>query len=509
MKMLDFAKAYIKKGISVIPVGPDKHPVIPEWKEYQNRHATEEELQNWWGKNPDWGIAIVTGRISNLAVVDVDVKHGGTTEALPPTLVAKTQSGGWHFYYRYINGLRNAVNARQGVDIRSDGGYVVAPPTIGLNGDYKWVIVEEPQPFPAEILKATYDKPKADWESIAEGVAEGGRNNTAAQYIGKLLTAFRPEEWESAVWLTVLNWNKANKPPLSESELRATFNSIVAKERRRVQNEDDAPIVLLSDAAKKFQTDITSRHETGYSVLDESLGGGLTDGDLVLIVGQSGEGKTTVAQTLTHNLLNVQAHSVWFSFEVTVAELWHKFANMGLKEDVPIYTPERYVHRTITWIKKKILEARDIHKCKVVVIDHLGFLVGEYEGSGEKGMKGLNNNLASVYGMICRDLKTIAVQENIIIVLLWHTRKLAPNKTEATGDDIKESSGVLQECDVALSVSRERITANNKYSKEAVEDVFGPNSFIKMLKNRRTGILKRFRCEFKDGKIIQSINDDF
>ena len=192
--MIKTARAYIAKGISVIPVGrPDdkgqkKLPWVDEWKTYQERSATDAELEAWWGKHPDWGIAIVTGRISNLAVVDVDIAHGGTVQGLPPTLIAKTQSGGWHYYYRYLDGLKNAVGVRQGVDIRSDGGYVVAPPSVGSKGKYEWVLVEEPQPFPADVLKV--EVKKVDWSKVANGTEQGSRNQTAAQFIGKLLHSF-------------------------------------------------------------------------------------------------------------------------------------------------------------------------------------------------------------------------------------------------------------------------------------------------------------------------------
>jgi len=508
--MLKIARSYVAKGVSVIPVGrPDakgskKLPWISEWKTFQTRKPTDEELAGWFGKNKDWGIAIITGEISNLVVIDVDVSHGGTTKGLPPTLVARTQSGGWHFYYRYLKGVKNAVGVRQGVDIRSDGGYVVAPPSVGSKGVYEWAVVEEPQPFPADVFQIQTER--TDWGKVTQGIEAGSRNQTAAQLIGKLVKTFKESEWDTAAWQMILSWNKSNKPPLSDSELRSVFNSITARERRGEYNEDDAPVVLLSEAAKKFATDITTRYKTGFSMIDDSTGGGFQDGDLELVVGQTGEGKTTFAQTLTYNLLENQVHSIWFSFEVILPELWKKFQAMGVEDDVKIYTPERYVSRRLDWLKKKIVEARDVYKCKVVFIDHLGFLVGEYRPEKDNQMRGYSSNLATVYGMICRDLKTIAVQEGIVICLLWHTRRVSDSAQEATLEDVKDSSSISQESDIVINVARERLKKGRKFSTETVEDVFGEHTFIKMLKNRRTGILKRFKCDFlsKKNLIVQN-----
>src|SRR5574343_1527715 len=104
MNLLSTAKSYVAKGISVFPCGSDKKPLLVSWKEYQTRLPTTAELESWFTDRVPC-LAIVTGKISNISVVDVDVRHGGNLNGLPPTLTAKTQSGGWHLYYRYLPGL--------------------------------------------------------------------------------------------------------------------------------------------------------------------------------------------------------------------------------------------------------------------------------------------------------------------------------------------------------------------------------------------------------------------
>jgi len=119
------------KGISVIPIRPDKKPYIA-WKEYTERIATEDEINKWWQDYPDANLGIVTGKISNLTVVDVE--EGGIIDYLPETLTVATGGGGFHLYYRYSDKFKNAVRIRDLTDIRNDSGYVIAPPSIHKSG---------------------------------------------------------------------------------------------------------------------------------------------------------------------------------------------------------------------------------------------------------------------------------------------------------------------------------------------------------------------------------------
>ncbi|WP_188126859.1 bifunctional DNA primase/polymerase [Actinoplanes lobatus] len=78
-------------------------------------------------------LAIRTGRICDLCVIDIDPRNGGTIDRdlMPPTRAVRTGSGGWHLYYRHPGGILTAkLRDHPGVDIKADGGYVVAPPSI-------------------------------------------------------------------------------------------------------------------------------------------------------------------------------------------------------------------------------------------------------------------------------------------------------------------------------------------------------------------------------------------
>ena len=96
-KFTDQALEYRDRGWNAVPVGPDKATLV-EWKGYQSRLATEDEIRGWWQAFPDAQIAILTGALSNIVVVDVE--HGGNFEGFPDTPTAKTGGGGRHYYFK-------------------------------------------------------------------------------------------------------------------------------------------------------------------------------------------------------------------------------------------------------------------------------------------------------------------------------------------------------------------------------------------------------------------------
>ena len=255
MNILKEALNYSKQEFSVIPIGKDKKPLI-EWKKYQNEKANEEQIQEWFEKFPQANIGIVTGSISGIVVVDVEA--GGDIKDLPPTVSSKTGGGGWHFYYKYPGfEVKNSTKAiRDLTDIRGDGGYVVAPPSLHKSGkNYEWSVSPDMADFaelPAWILEKTKNKTqkKTDWSEILnKSVPEGSRNMTATKVAGKLLRDLSPEFWEPSGWLAFSGWNKnQSKPPLKETELKNIWESIKKKQLDKTIKE------VSNDDGKKSQS---------------------------------------------------------------------------------------------------------------------------------------------------------------------------------------------------------------------------------------------------------------
>src|SRR5262245_53928724 len=98
-------------GMSVIPIGagPDgKRPLLDSWKPYQDRLATEDEIRDWYRRWPGAGVAIITGPVSGIIVIDIDPRHGGDLTwrdmcwrhgSPEHTWTVRTPSGGMHIYF--------------------------------------------------------------------------------------------------------------------------------------------------------------------------------------------------------------------------------------------------------------------------------------------------------------------------------------------------------------------------------------------------------------------------
>jgi hypothetical protein len=119
---------YLGRGWSIIPIRPgDKRPLV-RWEEFQHRRANEAEVRGWFRTWPDAGIGVVTGAISDLVVIDVDLRHGGEVGLeelerehgqLPTTVECRTGGGGRHLYFVHPGGvIHNKVGLASGVDLQ-------------------------------------------------------------------------------------------------------------------------------------------------------------------------------------------------------------------------------------------------------------------------------------------------------------------------------------------------------------------------------------------------------
>lgn len=267
MKPLDAATEYSRRGWPVFPLhwpasgrctcgkadcdSPGKHPLTK--RGVHGATLDEKIIKIWWGKYPDANIAIACGEQS-FDVLDIDVKHGiDGKETLidlekkhgrvPDTVCQITGSGGVQIMFEHQDGLKNAVNFAPGLDVRTTGGYVVAPPSLHVSGrNYEWELSSHPDetslaPWPAWLFKliqasngAAGEANPPNWHiDLLQGVPNGQRNQTAARLAGLYLHRnLTPDE----VLCLLTGWNTRNTPPLADSELKHTIKSIVATDQK-------------------------------------------------------------------------------------------------------------------------------------------------------------------------------------------------------------------------------------------------------------------------------------
>jgi predicted ATP-dependent serine protease len=243
------------------------------------------------------------------------------------------------------------------------------------------------------------------------------------------------------------------------------------------ESQVDDAVVHISEAIT--QTGYSQPYSIGYDAFDEALMGGVRDGDLVVITGLSGEGKTTLAQNISVNLSHELFPSVWFSYEMIVNNLYAKFKEIGADdEDFLIYTPKRNTTGNVGWIKKKTKEAIDKFNAKFVFIDHIDFLSPTNLQTGDQHRVVLRN--------ICMELKNMAIDMNIVVFLIAHVKKVQGREIEM--QDIAESSGIYQLADTVVSVARSYKTEKkNKHGVEERVQLTDNSGVMTILKNRITG----------------------
>lgn len=187
-----------------------------------------ETIGRWWQRWPSANVGVRTGTSSGLVVLDVDPGHGGARSldalvrrhgSLPAGPVVRTGSGGLHFYFAHPgNMVRNSAGLiGPGLDVRGDGGYIIAPPSRHRSGRvYTWQVppgalpelpdwfaealrpVERPRPDVHEPLRI--DAAISAWARAAlddeacrvRSAPEGTRNatlNRAAFCLGQIVGA--------------------------------------------------------------------------------------------------------------------------------------------------------------------------------------------------------------------------------------------------------------------------------------------------------------------------------
>jgi putative DNA primase/helicase len=255
------ALSYAKRGWAVFPVhipvegecscgrsacpNKGKHPRTA--KGSTDATTNIDTLRAWWEFDfPCSNVGIRTGQESRLVVLDVDPRHGGDESLrqletqhgpLPETPTVSTGGGGQHFYFQHP-GCR--VPSRSGVlgaglDIRGDGGSVVAPLSLHASGrQYRWEPGKTPDKVPlaalpawlSDLLQGAKDQeessPQARTSIAAQSIPEGQRNNTLASFAGTMRA--RGMSYEG-ILAALLAENQRCEKPMLDSEVEGIARS--------------------------------------------------------------------------------------------------------------------------------------------------------------------------------------------------------------------------------------------------------------------------------------------
>ncbi len=265
--LIEAALSYTKRGWRVFPVHTPsnggcscgdatcdnigKHPRTAHG--FKDATIDESTVRQWWVRCPDANIGLRTGIESGLIVLDVDPAKGGADSladlerrhgSLPTTVESLTGGGGRHILFAHPGDgqvIRNSIGEiGPGLDVRSDGGYVVVPPSVHASGrQYAWEISSEPDdvplaPLPPWLLDLIVQPNGAerrtterfDTAKALAGVPEGQRDDMLFGFTGKLRHADVPQDFAEQL---VLEAAAKCTPPFPEAAARAKVRNVYAR----------------------------------------------------------------------------------------------------------------------------------------------------------------------------------------------------------------------------------------------------------------------------------------
>ena len=227
---------------AVFPVSPrTKKPLTPHG--CKDAKKAVGPIKAWWKKWPDANVGIATGAMSNLIVIDEDcdedkgldgyqsVKDWERIHAgLPETPMSITGRGGYHLYFHYEGtDIKNRTGLLEGVDVRGEGGYVIAPPSTHPNGtEYVWEY--DPEEFAlADVnetvleLLATNTTPETEQFKLPDKIQDGARNDTLFKLASSMQAQGLPDD---AIRAAVYESNaKLCTNPLDDKEVDLILSS--------------------------------------------------------------------------------------------------------------------------------------------------------------------------------------------------------------------------------------------------------------------------------------------
>lgn len=480
--MLEAALKYARNGWPVFPLhnpigamcscgalGCDKtgkHPRVTAWPEKATTDA--EIIRQWWAQWKDANIGVVTGSRSGIVVLDVDPRNGGheTLEQLiagigelPPSLRVRTGGEGQHLIFsnpsHQIEQGSNKLGP--GIDVKGDGGYVVAPPSLHQSGkQYKWIGNPSATPL-AELPQAVIErigrvaKPKNVTPSSTEAlIPKGERDNRLCAIASKFYHQGYSEDFVLAM-LSGINERLCEQPEgdrITEDDL----HRIITSAKRYKSPQEDFQLCRLSDLRELPEPEWQIPNlfqENSVIMIYGPSGVGKTFATIDMACSLAYDGKWYTGSGKPGSVVYVAGESgrgivkrvdAWRSSRGITKDLDRLIVNNGPVDLGNSDTIERFI---------KVIEK---FSPSLVVFDTLA-----------RCTPGKDENSSGVMGNIIKQLDRVKTELKTSVAIVHHTGK--------SGDQERGSSALRAAMDTMIAVRQEEkiggISINCEKQKEA------------------------------------------
>jgi hypothetical protein len=266
-------------------------------------------------------------------------------------------------------------------------------------------------------------------------------------------------------------------------------DEIIALEQRLEKYDGHDRIVSSDDLRVEFSSRKKNSRSfaTGISGLDRIIKN-IESGELIAVGGPTKNGKTLLCQTMTANMARAGVGCLWFTFEVPAAQFLDQMPNTSA-----FFMPRELKQSSLVWLRDRILEGKLKKDTRVVFVDNLHHLLDFTTV----------RNVSLDLGVIIRALKRMAIDLNVAILVLCHSKKpdIGTNgiPREVSEWDLRDSSFIPQECDSTIMVQR-------MFDKELFEAQkvlkFGNKTMVKVCLHRRTGAMGEYVQLRKEGNFL-------
>lgn len=501
------AKWYLEIGWSLIPIIPaTKQPAI-KWAEFQERKPTLDEVTSWINKG--WYLAVVTGDISGILVVDDDrVKHGLNEWGFQSAVVSKTQNNGKHYFFTYDRELHSHSNSTIRVDLKAWHSYCLVPPF----NNREWInkpsrenlakitpLADDTVRLINSDTKHENGESKPIIMSDFIKISEGGRTDSLHKIACSLFT----KHSEADALQILLGINQTYTPPLNQKEFEyqvsraKTFVSNTGKNQSVKPNEAKVPAKPLSLAtigARRIEDRALEKlaAKTGYPELD-NLVKGFIPKRFWTITGETNVGKTALACNLAENV-RAQGRKVMYvalepeyrvSDYLASARLQCTFEQLT---DADISYDDGLIDvltlAEVPTYKDLILSLRATStKYDIVIVDHIGYFCSSSE----------EKSFLAEQAKTIRELVSLSKELQTCVIVIAHPRKPSQaQKPRILGMyDVSGSASFAQDSTEVIVIHRPPVNTEDPLCVEL------SNSGLLLVQKTKAGGNGSIRIEFQ------------
>jgi hypothetical protein len=482
--LLNEAKYLLSKNISIIPIkgrtgideADSKKPILA-WKEYQDRLPRLDEVEFWFSHSKH-NMAMVTGPISKVLVLDIDNKRNGLDSLkgkFIPSTWEDSSPNGKHFYFQWTPTLKDKVtndsDLLPGVDIRGEGGYVITAPSIGYSGTpYRWVkhpkntLLAYPPAWLISLLKTrgaakelVSGNPHGWIADTLKGLERGApRHKSLIKVAGRLWhDGYSPSDITEILKLHVLSCG------LTLDNFQKSIIEQIQKYERNIEDDKEDRVLNLKDLMKDDIEDVVWLINKVLPI----------EGTLIL-GGKQGIGKSFLALDLCLEMsiggkwLNkfavTQAPTLYIDEENGASLLKQRLKAMmkakgmsHVPENLHLCIEHNYkldLEKSVARLKRKIEKVNP----KLVVLDSL------------RRFHNKNENDSGEVSALFETIKKMARLYGCAFVVLDHERKSNPaiiGKNDASSDDLRGSNDKGAAADAVISLKEDKGQLNLWHTK--------------------------------------------